>query len=224
MVSSIKLRYKGITINSDQINKLPNLFSPMPSQSPVPWFDEFIGVAYRYYDLRMNIVPLLTNRKESTYLWHDTIHWWLDPSIKVRFVETDDDYWFIMGSESKKPDANLTFFKNLPKSENYERFKKGHAGEAYLRLGTYTKKSLKDVKKNALCDCGHEAIDHDEGDGDVCLYNDCNCKKFSNFQITLSKRKKTITDLKFLDEKDVKEDPLAWNCLNAHKYSKSEKS
>ena len=38
--------------------------------------------------------------------------------------------------------------------------------------------------------------------------------------MNLSKRKKTISDIKFLDEKDVKDDPLTWNCLNVNKYSK----
>ena len=181
-----------------------------------------MGVAYRYYDLRMNVVPLVTDRKQSASLWHDTIHWWVDSSIKIRFVETGDKYWFIMGSDSQKPDTNLSFFKVLHKSENYERFKKGHGGEAYLRLGVYAKKSLNDVKKSALCNCSHEARDHDEGDDDVCLYNDCDCKKFSSFQVNLLKRKKTITDIVFLEEKDVKNDPLTWNCLNVNKYSKSE--
>ena len=47
-------------------------------------------------------------------------------------------------------------------------------------------------------------------------------KKFSSFQVNLLKRKKTITDIKFLEEKDVKDDVLAWNCINVNKYSKSE--
>ena len=181
-----------------------------------------MGVAYRYYDLRMNVVPLFADRKEASTIWHDIIHWWLDPSIKIRFVEIDDEYWFIIGSDSQRPESNFSFFKILPKSENYERFKKGHGGEAYLRLGVYTKKSRKEVKKDALCDCGHEAEDHDEGDDDVCLYEECNCKKFSSFQVTLLKRKKTITDIAFLEEKNVKEDVLAWNCLSVNKYSKSD--
>lgn len=192
----------------------------MSTQSSIPWFEDFIGVAYRYYDLRMNIVPLLMDRKQSVSLWHDTIHWWVDPSIKVRFVEMGTDYWFIMGSDSQKPSANMSFFKVLQKSENYERFKKGHDGEAYLRLGVYADKSLDDVKKDTICNCGHEAEDHDEGDNDVCLYNNCNCKRFSSFQVTLLKRKKTITDIKFLEERDVKDDSLAWNCFNHNKYSK----
>ena len=193
----------------------------MSTHSSITWFDDFMGVAYRYYDLRMNVVPLLTDRKQSASLWHDTIHWWVDPSIKIRFVEIGDKYWFILGSDSQKPDTNLSFFKVLHKSENYERFKKGHGGEAYLRLGVYAKKTLSDVKKSALCNCSHEARDHDEGDNDVCLYNSCDCKKFASFQVNLLKRKKTITDILYLEEKDVKDDPLAWNCLNKNKYSKS---
>ena len=110
-----------------KINKLHPICSALPSESSIPWFDDFVGVAYRYYDLRMNIVPLLTDRKEASSLWHDVIHWWLNPSIKVRFVEIGDQYWFIMGSDSQKPSSNMSFFKILQKSENYERFKKGHA-------------------------------------------------------------------------------------------------
>ena len=93
-------------------------------------------------------------------------------------------------------------------------------GKHILDWVVYAKKSLCDVKKDALCDCGHESQDHDEGDDDVCLYNKCSCKKFSSFQVNLLKRKKVITDIEFLEEKDVKDDPLAWNCLNINKYSK----
>jgi hypothetical protein len=187
----------------------------------VPWFDEFVGVAYRYYDLRMNVVPLFTERKKAANLWHDTINWWQDHSIKIRFVETDDDYWFVMGADSRRPQSNFSFFKMLPKSENYERFKKGHDGEAYLRLGIYSDKSLKDVKNDAICNCGHAAEDHDKNDEDACLYEVCKCRKFQSFQVNLLKKKKTVTDIAFLDEKNVKDDSLAWNCLNVNKYSKS---
>ena len=189
-------------------------------QSPIPWFDDFVGVAYRYFDLRMNIVPLFTDMKEATSLWHDTIHPWVDPSIKIRFLELDNKYWFVMGSETQNPDTNMFFFKELPQSVNYERFKNGHGGEAYLRLGVYSKHTLDSAKKDAVCSCSHEARDHDEGDGDTCLFNDCNCKKFSSFQVNLLRRKKTITDIKFLQEKNMTDDPLVWNCINKNKLSK----
>ena len=190
----------------------------MSEEASIPWISDFLGVAYRYYDLRMNVVPLFSDRKQATNLWHETIHWWNDHSIKIRFVESGDKYWFIMGGESRKPDSNKSFYKILDQSSNYERFKKGHGGEAYLRLGTYTKKFKKDVKDDAVCDCGHIKEDHEEGDQDDCLVEDCNCKTFESFQVNLLKKKKTITDIKFLTEDEVKDDPLTWNCLYVNKY------
>ena len=193
------------------------------SQKPtIPWYNDFIGVAYRYYDLRMNVVPLFNDRKVAADLWHRTIRNWIDPSIKVRFVESGDKYWFILASETKNPDTNQSFYKILAKSENYERFKNGHEGEAYLRLGVYSKKYFNDVKGDAICNCGHEKEDHDDEDErHDCLYEDCDCMKFESFQVNLLKKKKTVTDIAFLDESDVKDDALAWNCLNTNKYKES---
>ena len=194
----------------------------MSKEASIPWFGDFLGVAYRYYDLRMNVVPLFEERKKAANIWRETIHWWHDHSIKIRFVESGDKYWFIMGGDSSRPETNQSFFKELAKSENFERFKKGHGGEAYLRLGTYTKKYKKDVKDDAVCNCGHIKEDHEiEPDNDDCLVEDCTCKKFESFQVNLLKRKKTVTDIKFLEEDEVKDDPLTWNCLYVNKYKES---
>ena len=191
----------------------------MSDEASIPWINDFLGVAYRYYDLRMNVVPLFSERKQATNFWHETIHWWNDHSIKIRFVETGDKYWFVMGGDSSKPQTNKFFFKILDQSPNYERFKKGHGGEAYLRLGTYTKKFKKDVKNDAVCDCGHIKEDHEEEDDhDDCFVGDCKCTKFESFQVNLLKKKKTVTDIKFLQEDEVKDDPLTWNCLYVNKY------
>ena len=191
----------------------------MTSESSIKWFDDFIGVAYRYYDLRMNVVPLFPELKTAKNLWNDIIHWWIDHSIKIRYVETGDKYWFIMNADSKRPQTNMSFFKDLTKSDHYERFKKGHAGEAYLRLGTFAKKYKNDVKDDAVCNCGHEKEDHEEEvDNDACLIEDCECRKFLSFQVNLLKKKKVVTDIKFLQENEVKNDPLAWNCLYVNKY------
>ena len=69
---------------------------------------------------------MFPERKEASNLWLETVHWWNDHTIKVRFVEIGDEYWFIAGADSRKPSTNKSFYKILPKSENYERFKKGH--------------------------------------------------------------------------------------------------
>jgi len=88
----------------------------LSSDSPYQWFDDFVGVAYRYYDLRMNLVPLFHDFKKARVFWIDTIKWWNDHSIKIRFVETGDTYWFIMGANlvgPKTTDFFSKFFQNL---------------------------------------------------------------------------------------------------------------
>lgn len=158
----------------------------MSEETSITWVDDFLGVGYRYYDLRMNVLPLFPDKKQAIKIWQDVINWWSDPSIKIRFVEVGDDYWFVMGGDSPFPDSNKSFFKLLKKSEHYERFKKGHEGEAFLRLGIYKQKD-----------------------------------KF--FHMELLKKKKIVTDIKFLQESEVKEDPLAWNCLYNNKYKNAVK-
>ena len=192
----------------------------LSSDSSYQWFDDFAGVAYRYYDLRMNLVPLFHDFKKARIFWIDTIKWWNDHSIKIRFVETGDTYWFIMGAESRKTENNRFLFKVLPKSSHYDRFKKGQEGTAYLRLGSYSTKLKKDVKADAKCNCGHIKEDHEEGkDDDSCLFEECDCKKFETFQINMLKKKKTVTDIKFLTETEIKDDVLAWNCFSVNKYA-----
>lgn len=188
------------------------------SSSTIPWHDNFLGVAYRYFDLRMNVMPLFSNRTQASNLWNETVHWWSDHDIKLRFVETDDEYWFILASESRRPDHNTAFFKLLPKSENYLRFKKGSQGEAYLRFASYSEKEEKQVKQDAICNCNHKKEDHEDGE---CVMDQCNCKKFITFELKLLKKKKTITNIQFLDEKNVKDDAISWNCLYVNKYKRS---
>ena len=157
--------------------------------------------------------------KPTRDLWYETMHWWNDHTIKIRFVETGDDYWFVMGADSRRSETNKYFYKIIPKSESYERFKKGHQGSAYMRFGIYSR-NIKKVKNDALCDCAHRKDDHDE-DTNACLYEVCECTKFATFQLNILKKKKVVTNIKFLSEDDVKDDALAWNCLNRHKYSKT---
>ena len=191
----------------------------MSENQSIEWYEDFLGIAYRYFDIRMNIVLMYKELTPTRDLWYETMHWWNDHTIKIRFVETGDDYWFVMGADSRRSETNKYFYKIIPKSESYERFKKGHQGSAYMRFGIYSR-NIKKVKNDALCDCGHRKDDHDE-DTNACLYEVCECTKFATFQLNILKKKKVVTNIKFLSEDDVKDDALAWNCLNRHKYSKT---
>ncbi len=74
------------------------------------------------------------------------------------------------------------------------------------------------MRAHALCECTHEADDHDDqNNNSECLHDECKCTEFKTFEVTLLKKKKTITDIKFLTINQVKDDSLTWNCLHVNK-------
>ncbi len=178
------------------------------------WFNDFLGIAYRYFDLRMNIVLLFSDKNITSSIWNETVSWWIDNLIKIRFLEIKNKYWFIMSGCSRYEKANKSFYKILLKSKHYERFKYGCNCEAYLRFGTYCIKYKNDVKYDDICDCGHTMNVHNINDKKInsCTKN-CNCKKFITFQITLLKKKKVINNIKFLKNNEIKKDSVVWNCF-----------
>ena len=100
----------------------------MSQNPPISWFEEFLGIAYRYFDVRMNIVLMFSERKPASSLWFDTIHAWNDHTIKIRFVETGADYWFVIGADTRIPETNKYVFVVLPRSEDYKKYKIGDRG------------------------------------------------------------------------------------------------
>jgi hypothetical protein len=111
------------------------------STKTIEWFKGFLGVGYRYHDVYMNVLLLFDNKKYAFNLWKKTIEWWADDEIKLRFVEDDKSYWFILYGGSEYKDDNTGFVKNVPMSENYHRFKCGYEKKAILRFGVYKERN-----------------------------------------------------------------------------------
>jgi hypothetical protein len=153
----------------------------------IRWFNDFIGVGYRYYDIYMNVFPMFEDRMYAFKLWKKTIEWWSDDQIKLRFIEGDSNYWFILYGGSEYKDDNTGFVKNVPISENYQRFKEGCENKAILRFGIY-KENIKNKKAN------------DE-----------------KFALELLKKSKSVYDLKFLQYSDLEFDSIEWDCICRNK-------
>ena len=108
------------------------------------WFKDFVGVGYRYHDVYMNVFPLFEDKMAAFKLWKKTIEWCSDDALRLRFVEQEEDYWFILYGSSNYTKDNTGFVKKVPISENYQRFKEGYEKKAILRFGIYKE----GVKKN----------------------------------------------------------------------------
>jgi hypothetical protein len=82
--------------------------------------------------------------------------------------------------------------KNIPISENYQRFKEGCENKATIRFGIY-KENAKNKKK-----------DDDE-----------------KFAIELLKKSKSVYDIKFLQYSDVALDSVEWDCMCKNRISEA---
>ncbi len=116
------------------------------SGKPEAWINDFVGVGYRYHDVYMNVFPLFQDKMAAFKLWKKTIEWWPDDKIKLRFIEDNDNYWFILYGGSDYKHDNTAFIKKVPISENYKRFKKGYEKKAILRFGIYKETARRDKK------------------------------------------------------------------------------
>ncbi|HJU34088.1 MAG TPA: hypothetical protein VJ695_03105 [Nitrososphaera sp.] len=121
------------------------------SSKPISWFTEFIGIGYRYHDVYMNVILLFEDKMSAYRLWKNTINWWPDDEIKLRFVEQGDSYWVIIYGGSTYKGDNTGFVKKVPVSDNYKRFKVGYEKKAILRFGIY-KENMKKNNSNKKYD------------------------------------------------------------------------
>jgi hypothetical protein len=124
-----------LIIKYDQ--QLPKL---LVTDKSVRWFDAFMGVGYEFYEVRTKVILIFDKRKTLFDAWKKVIKWWPDHDIKMRFVETNHSYEFILYANSVALDTKWVFLKALKVSENYKAFKNDYEGAAFLRLGLYRPK------------------------------------------------------------------------------------
>lgn len=104
------------------------------------WFNDFMGVGYHFYDVHTKVLLIFNEKKPLLSAWGKVIKWWPDDEIKMRFVEGNDSYEFVLYGESRILTTRWVFLKALKASEHYKRFKVEYDGAAYLGLALYKPK------------------------------------------------------------------------------------
>ncbi|MGH9879305.1 MAG: hypothetical protein ACRD5H_16875 [Nitrososphaerales archaeon] len=110
------------------------------SAAETMWFNDFMGVGYHFYDVHTKVLLIFNDRKPLVSAWGKVIKWWPDDEIKMRFVEENDSYEFVLYGESRILTTKWVFLKDLKTSEHYKRFKQDYDGAAYLGLALYKPK------------------------------------------------------------------------------------
>ena len=73
----------------------------------------------------MNVLLLFNDLKKAVTIWNKTIDLWSDDQTRLRFIENDDNYWFVLYNLGSNLllQRNVGFVKKMKLSENYDRFK-----------------------------------------------------------------------------------------------------
>lgn len=163
------------------------------------WITDFLGVGYRYSDITMNILILFSDRKAAIKIWNENIHWWPDNQIILRFIEDNENYWFILylGGKDLLSKENVGFLKKNSLTQNYLRFKKNFEEKAILRFAVYKTSDKKTPKMDGKSE-----------------RDDSDTSTETNYEINIFKRLKTIYDVKFLKKDELEENNLEYSLIN----------
>lgn len=110
------------------------------SEESIKLFDDFMGVGYLFFNVRPEVLLIFDKKKTLLSSWSKIIKWWPDDEIRMRFVETDDSFEFILSGDSRILVTKWIFMKALKLSEHYKRFKDDYDGAANLGVALYIKK------------------------------------------------------------------------------------
>ncbi|MGB9002240.1 MAG: hypothetical protein WCC52_00350 [Nitrosotalea sp.] len=106
----------------------------------IDWFDDFLGLGYHMYDVKPTIFLMFNGRKKVGTTWNQILKYFPDDEIKIRFVEKESNYDFILYCQSRILSTTWVFLKSLKISEHYKQFKEDYEGAANLKLALYIPK------------------------------------------------------------------------------------
>jgi len=106
----------------------------------IDWFDDFMGLGYHLYDVRPTVYLILDGRRKISNTWNRIIKYFPDDEIKMRLIEKDSTYEFILYCQSRVLSTTWVFLKSLKISENYKKFKQDYEGVSLFKLALYLPK------------------------------------------------------------------------------------
>jgi hypothetical protein len=106
------------------------------------WYTDFLGIGYILDNNGWSVFPIFSNLMNAQKLWTEHIEPLDEKSLKMRFIEYNGDYKFILYPfPFTKGKTNFGFYRSLESSKNYSVFKQKFNGEVLFRFGMLGKDS-----------------------------------------------------------------------------------
>ena len=113
------------------------------ADTKIDWFEDFLGLGYHVFDIRPTIYLIFDSKRKLVSTWREVIKYWPDDEIKMRFFEGEENYEFVLYSQSRILLTTTVFLKSLKISDHYRQFMEEYNGSASLQLAVYFPKDKK---------------------------------------------------------------------------------
>jgi hypothetical protein len=113
------------------------------ADTKIDWFEDFLGLGYHVFDIRPTIYLIFDSKRKLVNTWREIIKYWPDDEIKMRFFEGEENYEFVLYSQSRILLTTTVFLKSLKISDHYRQFMEEYNGSASLQLAVYFPKDKK---------------------------------------------------------------------------------
>jgi hypothetical protein len=113
------------------------------ADTKIDWFEDFLGLGYHVFDIRPTIYLIFDSKRKLVNTWREIIKYWPDDEIKMRFFEGEENYEFVLYSQSRILLTTTVFLKSLKISDHYRQFIEEYNGSASLQLAVYFPKDKK---------------------------------------------------------------------------------
>lgn len=102
------------------------------------WYTDYVGIGYIRNNEGWHVFPIFSNSSEAKRIWDKQIEPLDERNLRMRFVEYNAEYKFILYSfPFSKEKTNFGFYRSLGSSDTYSVFKKNFNGQAYFTFGIF---------------------------------------------------------------------------------------
>ena len=118
--------------------------------SNIIWYTDYFGIGYALDKKGWSVFPIFTNPSSAKMLWNDQIESLDEQTLKMRFIEYENQYKFILYPfPFQKERVNFGFYRSISSLKTYKIFKRNFPSKAFFTFGTIGDGSKPDIFNKA---------------------------------------------------------------------------
>ncbi len=118
--------------------------------SNILWYTDYFGIGYALDKKGWSVFPIFSNPLNAKMIWKDQIESLEENTLKMRFIEYENKYKFILYPfPFQKNKVNFGFYRSINSLKTYKIFKRNFPNKAFFTFGAIGDGSKPDVLNRA---------------------------------------------------------------------------